>query len=64
VRVDTRSVAARKMAGIRAHATQRGEWERIPKPLRWIHLDDECFVQAWPPRPKVVDVEHDLFAGV
>ena len=51
VRVDTRSVRDRKRAGIEQHRTQRIEVGRIPEPLRWIYLDAECFVQAFPPAP-------------
>jgi LmbE family N-acetylglucosaminyl deacetylase len=51
VRTDVRDVAHRKLSGILAHRTQLCEWERIPELLRWIHLDEEMFVQAWPPRP-------------
>jgi LmbE family N-acetylglucosaminyl deacetylase len=50
VRVDTRSVRDRKWAAILRHRTQLPEHERIPEPLRWIVLDAECFVQAYPPR--------------
>jgi LmbE family N-acetylglucosaminyl deacetylase len=64
VRVDTGSVAERKLEGIVAHRTQIGEWERIPEPLRWIHLEAECFVQAWPPRSEHGGVVGDLFEGV
>jgi LmbE family N-acetylglucosaminyl deacetylase len=59
VRVDTRSVRDRKLAGILTHRTQVGEWERIPEPLRWIVLDSECFVQVHPPRQSGV-VRADL----
>jgi len=51
VRVDTRPVRDRKLAGIQRHRTQRIEFERIPEPLRWIYLDAKCFVQAFPPAP-------------
>jgi len=50
VRVDIAPVRDRKLAGIDAHRTQRDEWERIPPSVRWIYLDAESFVQAWPPR--------------
>jgi len=63
-RVDIGSVAERKLEGILAHRTQIGEWERIPEPLRWIHLEAECFVQAWPPRSEDRSVVGDLFEGV
>jgi hypothetical protein len=44
VRVDARAVADRKWAAaILRHRTQP------PEPLRWIVLDPECFVQAFPP---------------
>jgi LmbE family N-acetylglucosaminyl deacetylase len=49
VRADVGGVARRKLDGILAHRTQLCEWERIPEPLRWVHLDEESFVQAWPP---------------
>jgi LmbE family N-acetylglucosaminyl deacetylase len=63
VRVDTRPVAARKWVAILRHRTQLDEHERIPEPLRWIVLDSECFVQAWPPRPPGGPVAGDLLAG-
>jgi LmbE family N-acetylglucosaminyl deacetylase len=50
VAVDTRPVLETKLAGIEAHRTQIGELERIPEALRWIHLETEWFVQAWPTR--------------
>jgi LmbE family N-acetylglucosaminyl deacetylase len=51
IAVDTRPVRERKLAGIEAHRTQIGELERVPEALRWIVLDTEWFVQAWPERP-------------
>jgi LmbE family N-acetylglucosaminyl deacetylase len=51
VAVDTRPVLATKLAGVEAHRTQIGELERIPQPLRWIHLETEWLVQAGPERP-------------
>jgi LmbE family N-acetylglucosaminyl deacetylase len=51
VRVDVSSVSEIKLEAILAHGTQRCEWERIPEPARWIHLERECFVQGWPARP-------------
>ena len=51
VAVDTRPVRERKLAGIEAHRTQIGELDRLPEALRWIVLDTEWFVQAWPERP-------------
>lgn len=62
--VDTRPVRDRKLEGILAHGTQIGEWERIPEPLRWIFLDAECFVQAWPSRGSDAPVHGDLFEGL
>ena len=60
VAVDTRPVLDTKLAGILAHRTQVGELERIPEALRWIHLDTEWFVQAWPPvrggKPPATDI--------
>jgi hypothetical protein len=57
VRVDTRPVADRKWAAILRHQTQLEEHERIPAPLRWIVLDAECFVQAFPPREGRLRIE-------
>jgi LmbE family N-acetylglucosaminyl deacetylase len=48
VRVDTTSVRDRKWEAILQHRTQMIEHERIPESLRWIVLDSECFVQAYP----------------
>jgi LmbE family N-acetylglucosaminyl deacetylase len=64
VRVDTRPVAARKWDAILRHRTQLDEHERIPAPLRWIVLDAECFVQAFPERPPGGPVAADLLAGL
>ena len=50
VRVDTRAVAGRKWRAILRHQSQLDEHQRIPEPLRWIVLDAECFVQAYPHR--------------
>jgi LmbE family N-acetylglucosaminyl deacetylase len=61
VRVDTRPVRGRKLAGILTHRTQLVEHERMPEPLRWIHLDAECFVQAYPAVQEVDHVRADLF---
>ena len=61
VRVEIGSVGERKLAAILAHRTQVGEWERIPEPLRWIHMYSECFVRAWPPDPVGRAVLADLF---
>jgi LmbE family N-acetylglucosaminyl deacetylase len=63
VRVDIRGVADRKWAAIGRHQTQLEEHERIPEPLRWIVLDAECFVQAFPPRAGG-PVAGDLLAGL
>jgi hypothetical protein len=38
--------------------------EQIPEPLRWIVLDAECFVQAFPPRAPGGPVPDDLLAAV
>jgi hypothetical protein len=64
VRVDTRAVSDRKWAAILRHQTQLGEHERIPEPLRWIVLDAECFVQAFPPRAPGEPVQDDLLTGL
>jgi LmbE family N-acetylglucosaminyl deacetylase len=55
IAVDTRPVRETKLAGIEAHRTQIGELERLPESLRWIVLDTEWFVQAWPERPAQPD---------
>jgi LmbE family N-acetylglucosaminyl deacetylase len=64
VRVDTRAVRDRKWAAILRHQTQLGEHERIPEPLRWIVLDAECFVRAFPSREPGEAVLDDPFAGL
>ena len=64
VRVDTRPVAARKWDAILRHRTQLDEHERIPAPLRWIVLEAECFVQAYPERRPGGPVAGDLLAGL
>ena len=64
VRVDTRPVAARKWDAILRHRTQLDEHQRIPAPLRWIVLEAECFVQAWPERPPGGPVAGDLLEGL
>jgi LmbE family N-acetylglucosaminyl deacetylase len=64
VRVDTRAVRDRKWAAILRHRTQLPEHERIPEPLRWMVLDAECFVRAFPPRQPGEAVLGDLFAGL
>jgi LmbE family N-acetylglucosaminyl deacetylase len=64
VRVDTRGVRDRKWAAILRHQTQLPEHERIPGPLRWLVLDAECFVQAFPARAPGEPVLGDLLAGL
>jgi hypothetical protein len=64
VRVDTRGVRDRKWAAILRHQTQLPEHERIPAPLRWLVLDAECFVRAFPPRAPGEPVLGDLLAGI
>jgi LmbE family N-acetylglucosaminyl deacetylase len=64
VRVDTRPVAEAKWAAILRHRSQLDEHQRIPEPLRWLVLDAECFVQAFPPRPPGGPVLGDLLAGL
>lgn len=64
VRVDTTPVRDQKLAGILAHRTQLIEHERIPEPLRWIHLDSECFVQAYPHLEHPQSVRRDLLADL
>ena len=61
VAVDTRPVHDLKLRAILAHRTQRGELERIPEALRWIHLETEWFVRAWPPAGDVEPSSSDPF---
>jgi LmbE family N-acetylglucosaminyl deacetylase len=63
VQVDISEAAETKLAAILAHATQRCEWERIPETLRWIHLERESFVQAWPPRRDGSPIATELTAS-
>jgi N-acetyl-1-D-myo-inositol-2-amino-2-deoxy-alpha-D-glucopyranoside deacetylase len=63
VRVDTRPVIDQKVAGMLAHRTQMVEYERVPAPLRWIYVNAESFVQAYPPdNPKTP--RHELLADI
>jgi LmbE family N-acetylglucosaminyl deacetylase len=62
--VDTRPVIEAKLAGIEAHRTQIGELERIPQTLRWIHLETEWFVRAWPPGDDGEPPLADIVAGL
>ena len=64
VRVDTRPVAARKWDAILRHRTQLDEHRRIPAPLRWIVLEAECFVQAYPQRRPGGPVAGGLLEGL
>jgi hypothetical protein len=64
VRVDTHGVRDRKWAAILRHQTQLPEHERIPAPLRWLVLDAECFVRAFPPRAPGEPLLGDLLAGI
>ena len=64
VRVDTRPVVERKLAGMLVHKTQLIEFERVPKPLRWIYLDSEDFVQAFPPLDHPDGIRRDLLDGL
>lgn len=63
VRVDISDVRHRKIAGIAAHRTQRVEWDRIPPDARWIFLDAESFVQAWPARTTGAPVRDHVVPG-
>jgi LmbE family N-acetylglucosaminyl deacetylase len=60
VRVDTRSVRDLKEAGMLVHRTQLSEYDRLPEPLKWIYLDAECFVQAFPAADAGSAVRSDL----
>jgi hypothetical protein len=51
-------------AAILRHQTQLPEHERIPAPLRWLVLDAECFVRAFPARAPGEPVLGDLLAGL
>jgi len=64
VRVDTTPVRDRKVEGIRAHRTQRGEYERFPESLRWLVLDTECFVQARPVLERTDGLRSDPFVDL
>lgn len=64
VRVDIRAVRNRKLAGILEHRTQRVEYERLPEPLRWIYLDAESYVQAYPTENGTGSVRDDLLEGL
>ena len=64
VSVDTRSVAATKLSGIEAHRTQIGELEQVPEEARWLLVETEWFVRAWPPRDPGEPVATDPFRGV
>ena len=64
VRVDIRTVRDRKWEAILQHRTQLTEHERIPERLRWIVLDQEWFVRAWPPAEGAERMAGDLFEGI
>jgi LmbE family N-acetylglucosaminyl deacetylase len=63
VDVDVSELYETKLAAIACHRSQIGELERIPRDLRPLHLEHECFVQAWPD-PEPGRMLHDLFEGV
>ena len=64
VRVDIRAVRDRKLAGILEHRTQMVEYERLPEPLRWIYLDAESYVQAYPNEKGTANARDDPFEGL
>ncbi len=64
VDVDVSGVYDVKVEAIEKHRSQIGELMRIPRDLRPLHLANECFVQAWPPRDGDVGVAADLFEGL
>jgi LmbE family N-acetylglucosaminyl deacetylase len=64
VAVDTGAVRDRKWEATLEHRTQLDEHERIPEPLRWIVLDHEWFVRAWPPADATEPIARDLFEGI
>jgi LmbE family N-acetylglucosaminyl deacetylase len=64
IRVDTTPVIERKLTGMLVHRTQLIEFERVPEPLRWIYLNSESFVQAFPPRSGTGTVEDDILSGI
>jgi LmbE family N-acetylglucosaminyl deacetylase len=64
VRVDTLPVIDQKLAGMLAHRTQIVEFDRVPEPLRWIYLNSECFVQAYPPIDRPGVVRRDLLSDL
>jgi LmbE family N-acetylglucosaminyl deacetylase len=64
VRESIESVRARKLEGMLAHRTQLVEYERIPESLRWLFLDAEHFVQAYPAVERRDGVRRDLLADL
>jgi LmbE family N-acetylglucosaminyl deacetylase len=64
VRVDTLPVIDQKLEGMLAHQTQLIEFERVPEPLRWIYLNSESFVQAYPPVDRPSVVRGDLLSDI
>jgi LmbE family N-acetylglucosaminyl deacetylase len=64
VDIDVMPVYERKVEAIRAHRSQIGELERIPRDLQPLHLAHECFVLAWPEQDRLDRVGADLFEGV
>lgn len=61
VRVDCNTVVDGKLEAIRAHRTQRGEFDALPEDLNRDILGQECFVRAWPP---VSDPEPRVLTGL
>jgi mycothiol S-conjugate amidase len=62
-RVDCGGVIERKLAALRAHATQREELDSVPEDIWKRALSEECFVQAFPPvegGPPMSSVFHGL----
>lgn len=64
VDVDVGDVYERKIEAIRAHRSQIGELERLPRDLQPRWLGHECFVRAWPPAEPGRRVASDLFEGL
>jgi LmbE family N-acetylglucosaminyl deacetylase len=64
VRVDCRAVLPRKIEAIKRHRTQLAEFTALPDDLQRPYLEQECFVQAWPPVESGATVLGDLFAGL
>ena len=56
---------ARKVEAIKAHRTQLEEFTALPEDVQRPYLQQECFVQAWPPASGTAGpVAGGLFEGL